>query len=43
MKDSTLFRILFVFTTLFLGGGILLYLIMWLVVPRKPNELKEGE
>jgi phage shock protein C len=38
-KDPILFRILFVFMTLCMGGGILLYLIMWLVVPRKPKDL----
>lgn len=36
-KDPTLFRILFVFISLFFGSGILLYLIMWLIVPRKPR------
>jgi phage shock protein C len=37
-KDPTLFRILFIFITLFFGSGILLYLIMWLIVPREPKE-----
>jgi phage shock protein PspC (stress-responsive transcriptional regulator) len=36
-KDPTIFRILFVALTLFLGGGILLYIIMWLIMPRKPR------
>ena len=36
-KDPTLFRILFVAITLFFGSGILLYLIMWLIVPKKPG------
>jgi phage shock protein C len=35
-KDSTIFRILFVLVTLLWGAGILLYLIMWLIIPRKP-------
>jgi phage shock protein PspC (stress-responsive transcriptional regulator) len=38
-KDPILFRILFVIITLFFGSGILLYLIMWLIVPRKPKEI----
>jgi len=36
-KDSVLFRILFIAITLFFGTGILLYLIMWLIIPRKPK------
>jgi phage shock protein C len=36
-KDPTLFRILFVFIALFFGSGVLLYLIMWLIVPKKPK------
>lgn len=39
-KDPTLFRILFVVVSLFCGFGIVLYLIMWLIVPLQP---KEGE
>jgi phage shock protein C len=35
-KDSTLFRIIFIIGTLFsFGMGILAYLGMWLVIPRK--------
>lgn len=38
-KDSTLFRILFVFVTLLsLGLGIIAYLAMWLIIPRKPKQ-----
>lgn len=38
-KDSTLFRILFVFMTLLsLGLGIIAYLAMWLIIPRKPKQ-----
>ena len=36
-KDPTLFRLLFVLVTLCWGAGILLYLIMWLVIPKKPK------
>ena len=36
-KDPTIFRILFILFTFFGGFGLLLYLIMWLVVPRHPK------
>ena len=36
-KDPIIFRILFV-VLFFIGGfGVLTYLIMWLVIPRKPK------
>jgi phage shock protein C len=35
-KDPTLFRILFILFALLKGFGIILYLIMWLVIPRRP-------
>ena len=37
-KDPTFIRILFVVVSLFWGFGIILYLIMWLIVPLKPKE-----
>jgi len=37
-KDPTFIRLLFVLVSLFWGFGIILYLIMWLVVPLKPKE-----
>ena len=38
-KDPTLFRVLFVFVTLLsLGLGIIAYLAMWLIIPRKPKQ-----
>lgn len=40
-KDPTFFRILFVVVSLFWGFGIILYLIMWLIVPLKPKEGKK--
>lgn len=33
--DATLFRVLFVATTLF-GAGLVLYLAMWIIVPEEP-------
>ena len=38
-KDPTLFRILFVFVTLLsLGLGVIAYILMWLIIPRKPKQ-----
>lgn len=37
-KDSTLFRILFVLITLLsFGMGIVAYILMWLIIPKKPE------
>lgn len=33
--DSSLFRLLFVVITLFGGAGILLYLVLWIILPRE--------
>lgn len=35
--DPTITRLLFVFLTLFGGGGLLIYLICALVIPNNPN------
>jgi len=41
-KDPTIFRALFVLVTLLsLGLGIIGYLALWLIIPKKPKE--EGE
>ncbi len=41
-KDPTLFRILFVLVTIAsFGFGVIVYLAMWLIIPRKPKEIKE--
>lgn len=38
--DVTIVRLLFILSTLFLAGtGILVYIIMWIVVPNNPNPL----
>lgn len=34
--DITILRVLFVITAIFAGGGVLLYLILWIIVPPKP-------
>jgi phage shock protein PspC (stress-responsive transcriptional regulator) len=37
-KDPTLFRILFVLVALLsLGLGVIGYILMWLIIPRKPK------
>ena len=41
-KDPTLFRLLFVLVSLLWGFGIVVYLIMWLVVPLKPKEINKA-
>ena len=33
--DATLLRLIFVFSVIFMGTGLLLYLVMWLVVPEE--------
>jgi phage shock protein C len=33
--DVTIFRVLFVITAIF-GGGVLIYVILWIIVPPKP-------
>jgi phage shock protein C len=38
--DPTLVRVLFVIFTLIFGSGILLYLILWLIIPQEPEESK---
>ena len=37
--DPTIIRLIWVFATLFVGAGILAYIIAALVIPRKPDEL----
>lgn len=43
-KDSTIFRILFILLTIFsLGLGIVGYLAMWLVIPKRPKQERPEE
>ena len=37
--DSTLIRVLFIVVVFLGGGGIIAYIILWIVVPQKPYEL----
>jgi len=39
-KDPVLFRILFVIITILWGTGILLYLVMWISVPKDTKRLQ---
>lgn len=34
--DSTLIRVLFILLALAIGGGILVYIIMWIIIPEEP-------
>ncbi|MGQ9798835.1 MAG: PspC domain-containing protein [Ignavibacterium sp.] len=34
--DPVIIRVLFIITVLFGGGGILAYIILWIVIPKKP-------
>lgn len=36
--DPILVRVLFVIFTLIFGSGILLYLILWLIIPQEPED-----
>ena len=40
--DSTLVRVLFIVVVFLGGGGILAYIILWIVVPQKPYELPKN-
>lgn len=33
--DATIWRLLFIFGTIFLCGSILIYIIMWFIIPEK--------
>lgn len=35
--DVTLVRLAFVLISIFLGGGILLYLVLWVILPRETD------
>ncbi len=37
-KDPVLFRVLFILLTLLsFGAGIIVYLVMWMIIPKKPK------
>ena len=35
--DPTIIRVVFVLAALILGGGLLIYLILWLIIPLEPE------
>jgi phage shock protein C len=35
--DPTIIRVLFVLLSVFAGGGILAYIILWLIIPEEPE------
>lgn len=41
--DSVIVRLLAVLAVLVGGGGVLAYIIMWIIIPEKPRELDERE
>jgi len=40
--DSTLVRVLFIVIVFLGGGGIIAYIILWIVVPKKPYEIPKN-
>jgi phage shock protein C len=41
--DPVLIRLLFVLFALFGGGGVLVYIIFWIVIPEKPHNLNQTQ
>ena len=41
--DPTLVRVLFILFALAVGGGILIYIILWIVMPAHPDSLAFAE
>ena len=41
--DATVIRVLFVLATFILGGGLWIYLILWLIMPLNPEEFGLGD
>ena len=37
--DATIIRVLFILFSFAMGGGILIYLILWIVIPLKPPDV----
>ena len=42
-SDTTVFRVLALLAVLFLGGGLLFYIIMWIVVPKAVTPAQKCE
>jgi phage shock protein C len=41
--DPTIIRVLFVLLSVFAGGGILAYIILWLLIPQEPETSEPDE
>ena len=41
--DPTIIRVLFVFFSLFIGGGILAYIILWIIMPEEPEAVEQTD
>jgi phage shock protein C len=41
--DPTVIRVIFVVAALILGGGLLIYLILWLIIPLEPDVVEALE
>ena len=41
--DPTVIRVLFVLFSVFVGGGIIAYIILWLVMPEEPADAGMGK
>ncbi len=41
--NPTIIRILFVFFSLFIGGGLLVYIILWIVIPEEPETAEQTD
>ena len=39
--DPTIIRVLFVLVSVFAGGGILVYIILWLLIPQEPEAAED--
>jgi phage shock protein C len=39
--DPTVIRVLFVLFSLVVGGGIIAYIILWIVIPQEPEEAED--
>ena len=41
--DPTIIRVLFVFTSLFIGGGVLAYIVLWIIVPEELDAAEQTD
>jgi phage shock protein C len=39
--DPTVIRVLFVLFSLVVGGGIIAYIILWIIIPQEPEEAED--